>query len=791
MQRKPFAILRPVDEPWTPEPREEDIVRGPIRPDKHCYVRVSLASAKLVVLDCETKGTEAWNPETEIVGLGLVWLDENDELQAKYYDWPSLSTNERQTLWATLRCLNCDLIAHNALFDYALTAMQSERDSWIPAPWSKRRPSPTGFESSLPFTLCTFGLLKQLAGEGFDGQSWSLKAAMTDLLRWSETNERGIDDWLIAHGYWTSGPTKDVDGESPEARLRRAREWESEKEGRAVRPDKSEMYRCPASILGGYCLKDCFATLDLYLRVLRPALDRFPELEEFHRGPWMAEVRTLANQTYLGMRVDRAALEQQADTLRRRIADAERDMRAHAQLGLRITELEAAWLKEERDEILAKEPPRTTKGGKPSKRYENWRARLDGAAERATRFNPASGPHLRALLYEGDAPLVETRKGDSAETFVLVGKNGPVTLDRTDSGLLGVDDEALSQLDSALVGSISAFKDASKELSYVEDYIARLHHHPDEQWRLHPGWIFPGTVTGRLAGVAPNLQQIPKTLEVLDHFVPNEGCVWLEADAAALEPHVLAELSGDAALLALYGEGANPNHDRYLFTLANIPLPFFDEVRRHYDPKNPTKEGVRAAKAACKGLRELAKILVLSGDYGAGARKKWRACQLRGIDVSLPQMEEIHAAQLALHNGAAAFRRSLEQEWRARRGWVLSGLGFPTCVDEKYLKDIVNRVIQRTGHDLLTIELWILGSFLDEAGIPWRGVVADFHDEYILEVPRERADDALECARMAARELNEYVGASVRIKFDPRLCHSLSEAKLEEAHAARELQSLR
>jgi hypothetical protein len=85
--------------------------------------------------------------------------------------------------------------------------------------------------------------------------------------------------------------------------------------------------------------------------------------------------------------------------------------------------------------------------------------------------------------------------------------------------------------------------------------------------------------------------------------------VWPEGDILAAEPHVLAELSKDKALLELYGPNANPNHDRYLFTLAGIPSPHFDPVRAVYDRDNPTKESVKKAKAECKKLRGLGKVL--------------------------------------------------------------------------------------------------------------------------------------------------------------------------------------
>lgn len=176
----------------------------------------------------------------------------------------------------------------------------------------------------------------------------------------------------------------------------------------------------------------------------------------------------------------------------------------------------------------------------------------------------------------------------------------------------------------------------------------------------------------------------------------------------------------------------------------------------------------------------------LSGDYGAQARKKFRACAIRGISISLDDMMEIHEGQSRLHAGAERFATSLEREWKRRGGWMLNGLGFPTPLYADYLKDRVNRIVQGSGHDCHTLFLWIMYSFLADAGIPSRGVIDDYHDQFIREVPAEFAAAALEVARSAVRELNTYVGAYVPLKLEPRVVTSLAMAKMEEAHAKRE-----
>lgn len=822
----PFAILRPVDVPWRPEVDPADVRVAATPADVERLV-AGLAGAKLVILDTETRGTDTWKPETEMVGLGLAWVAADDSIHARYVDWRTLSPDLRRVIWTALIRLRVDLIAHNVPFDSAICSMQMDRDFGVPPAWSKENPDPVGFIHRLPFTLCTYGVFRRLASEGWPGQSWSLKAAMVDLLGWTDTNESGIDDWLIAHGWHKVGP-KWVDGESPEQHAARVQQWIAEKpEKRAtkVRPDKGEMWRCPPAILGTYCILDCLATLDFYERVLRPALDRFPEFEYFHRNAWMDYVFAQCDQQYTGIRVLRHLLVRR----RRRLGDVvertEAELRAHPTLGAAIAEWERAATAAAAAKVAEKEPARTkklpklgkeprrhTRDGRPSaswakwdaKRrriaelgegevsanWTKWRARLDEALATPKRVNLRSGKALRWLMYETGViswqPGEAYERGKRRGTIWIRGKFGRVEVERTKSGALPVSRDAVTQFPADLEAPLAKFIKAQKELTYVEAYIDLIHLHPDRTWRIHPGWIAPGTKTDRLSGKKPSLHQVPKSLEFLDCFIPNRGCVWVESDWASAEPYVLAELSRDEALLALYGPDANPNHDRYLFEMAQIPLRLFDGIREHYDVHNPTKEGVATAKSKYKLLRDGGKSCVLADDYGGGAKKKWRALVAKGIQIDLSDVQTLHNWQRRIHAGVEEFAAGLETEWKRRGGWVLNGLGFPMPIYADYLKDRINRVVQSTAHHLHTIYLWIYMSWLRDAGIPVRGIVWDFHDEFICEVPREHARRAIEIANQAIDELNNYIGAYVRMKGGPRECRSLAAAKAEEAFAKRE-----
>jgi hypothetical protein len=802
--RKPFAILRPVDEPWIPEPRAEDILAWPIVAELPERL-APLLTAKCVVLDCETKGTETWLATTEIVGLGLAWLGADDEVGAVYINWTTLPIEGRRLVWNVLRSVTCDLVAHNAPFDSALCSMQMDRDYGQPTPWSEGNADPTGFAHRLPFSVCTFAAYKALASEGWPGQSWSLESAQLDLLRWPSSNKDAVGDWLIAHGYIRKKQWAVTDADDDATRAKKVAKIQAKLEkvlaGKVkndIRADKGQLWRVPADLLGRYCLLDCFSTLDLWLRVLRPALDRFPELDRDLRGAWMSLVRQLADQQYTGIRTSRHLLTRRRARLRAVIAVAEAELRADPTVGPRIAQLEARWLAEATASVASKEPARTKKDGSPSKRWSLWKERVERAPANAKRWSSSSKEQTRALLYGsaklGLEPLVRTESGDRPEppkrrgTFWMHGRHGRVELELTKSGALAVGKDTVAQLPDPYGPTFARLAKAIKELEYAEAYLKLIRLHPDRTWRLHPGWVAPGTLTLRLSGKKPSLHQCPKSLELLDALRPNHGCVWLEKDWSSIEPAVLAELSRDEALLALFGPDANPAHDRYLFTLASIPHPMFDGIRRHYNVENPTKEGVAQAKAENGTLREGGKLVVLSDMYGSGVKKKWRTLAAKGIALTMAQVQEVHDGQRALHHGVDAFGAALEREWRARGGFVLTGLGHPAPIFEMYLKDRTNRVVQNTAHWLHVLYLWILTTFLDEAGIPWRGIVLDFHDQVILEIARRHAERAIEIERAASAELNEMVASYVRLKGEPRIVSCMAAAKCEEKFAAREKQ---
>ena len=469
-----------------------------------------LAEAMLspvIAVDFETRGHDYSLPSSEsyVVGVGLAW-----DKGSCYLSMDQLSDQAIADLVRLLQT-HQGLIAHNVYFDGGWV----KRDLGQHANW----------------LACTFGLYMQCASEGWEGQRWGLKEAMVDVLMWQSTNETELDQWLIDNGY--------------------------HKQNKA--PMKGEMWRSPPEILGKYCVLDAEATYLLYVEHLAPLLKRFPKLGDYHRNDFIPHVKVHIDQKIAGILTDRNHWVEYASELERAIVDSEHSFREHSLVSPHVQEFEQAKLAEflsteparHKKKKERKEPPRFLKDGttvsknwlkwdelerqplEESKTWQNWKEReaaiLAGEVSGYS-FNLQSGDHLRWLMY------------DKLKNKVLL---------QTDSGLPAISEDALQSMGD--VGHLIIGRSLKvKELSYVSDYVERVEHRPT----LHPSFKLPGTVTGRLAGRDPNLQQLPRTRGALSGFISRPGHSFVDCDVNALEMVVTAELSQDQNLLALYGPGA-------------------------------------------------------------------------------------------------------------------------------------------------------------------------------------------------------------------------------------------
>ena len=699
----PFAILKPGKHPprhlsgQMPSPLL--LPAASVDLDSIRQTATSLAErGETLVLDLETRGTDPTNPSFSVVGMGLGTSEAVCYLGGTTHE-------DLQALRAVARILkdtDVPLAAHNVAFDAAgMTWLLTEEPATVP--WRKMTASQMR-EHWHNWRYCTYAMYRHLASEGWTGQQWGLKKAQVDLLGWEESNEHELDAWLLANNL-----------KMPHGA-----------------PDKSQMWQAPFDVLGKYCALDVESTWLLLHEVLAPAYNNFHGYWDYHVQALMDLEFHVVWQKLAGVTVDATLLDVYRSSLVRTTSGQRESF-------LRLPRVEAAvqaWNTRVLGELLAQEPSRYKKrtplGEEPRKyridgqlsgtwvkwnekreKYEaspgeesahwtGWNAKVTRVRELLADFPAASAAHPDEVQKYG---LFNLNSADQKRHLFYEALQYPVLeyTDNENDPKPAVDEDALRQMGEE-GKSLVAYNERMKVLSMVESYLSKASRYAEEGdlGRLHAGLKVPGTYTGRCGGAdGVNLQNIVKDEGVLRCFVPPHGHKLLTFDVAALEPTILAGVSLDPGLMAVYGPNAKPN-DIYLFVAGQLGGELEATVRATgYDPFNPTKESTAKAKKEAKRARNIAKVLHLSSGYGAGPGKIRQTLGLSGIELSMEQTKAMHRQYWQIFAGVKQYEREMQAQWERTNGWVLNPLGRPVCVAQDYIKDLVNRCIAE-GTPVLT-----------------------------------------------------------------------------------------
>ncbi|WP_371825921.1 bifunctional 3'-5' exonuclease/DNA polymerase [Nonomuraea turcica] len=149
---------------------------------------------------------------------------------------------------------------------------------------------------------------------------------------------------------------------------------------------------------------------------------------------------------------------------------------------------------------------------------------------------------LQALADEVAAAFGHPVNPDSVQQLVKAFKGAGVALKSTRSW-------ELKQIDHPAVAPLLAYKELARLYSFHGWVWA-------DQWvrdgRFRPEYVVGGVVSGRWATSGGGALQIPKVMRRV--VVADDGWVLIVADAAQLEPRVLAAMAGDMGLAAAAGE---------------------------------------------------------------------------------------------------------------------------------------------------------------------------------------------------------------------------------------------
>jgi DNA polymerase-1 len=299
------------------------------------------------------------------------------------------------------------------------------------------------------------------------------------------------------------------------------------------------------------------------------------------------------------------------------------------------------------------------------------------------------------------------------------------------------------------VNALLAYRQVSKVTSnWGGDWADRAAH--PRTGRIHPDWR-QIVGTGRIACSEPSLHQIPKDARYRCCFGGAPERMLIVADYSQQELRILAAVSGDEGLIEVFQRG----QDLHRATAAMV----FGQPEDTILPEQRA-----AAKALNFGLM-----------YGMGVPGFARATHMSPL-----QAQEVMDRYFAAFPRVAAWLAEAEAAAR-RTGRVRTPLGRLRMLEgDQYLTTLArNAPIQGAGADMIKLALAevdrrlgaIVGGPVQGQAATASGLVLVVHDELVVEVPTERADQAAELVvdamLNAAREILGDVPAAVDVAIRP------------------------
>lgn len=274
---------------------------------------------------------------------------------------------------------------------------------------------------------------------------------------------------------------------------------------------------------------------------------------------------------------------------------------------------------------------------------------------------------LDYLQYVMDAEIhdgVNANSGDQIADFVF-GTLGLEGVKKTSSGRYSTNDKILEALEREhpefpILSTIREFRETYKLKNTFVDRLPDFVHRWPHDGRVHATFRTTRVVTGRLAASDPNLLAMPKhgkwAKEFRRGWVAEDGHVLAEWDLSQIELRVLAHLSQDPVLLAVFrGELRNPDGSK-IDLHANLAQRIFGGKATDY------LKGVQrtAAKAINFGLP-------------MGMTYKGLAVELRknGVNVTEDDAQRWIDETMGLYKGVPIYQSGKAAE-AARQGFVRS-----------------------------------------------------------------------------------------------------------------------
>jgi DNA polymerase I-like protein with 3'-5' exonuclease and polymerase domains len=312
--------------------------------------------------------------------------------------------------------------------------------------------------------------------------------------------------------------------------------------------------------------------------------------------------------------------------------------------------------------------------------------------------------------------------------------------------------------------------------------------------RIRASFNLAAAKTGRMSCSDPNLQQLPRDREVRNWFVAAPGNMFVVGDFRTMELRSFAEITGDTVMRSDFAKGVDL-HDQQAAAMNGIAV------------ADVTKEQHNGAKAINFGI--------IYGAGGAGlAASAWTNY---GIELTPGEAEAARDRFFARYRSGADWM-PLNADLCQRRGYILIGKYGRVIMaewesqrvqpayyrsddddedsedeDDGYWPPVqrpvsalkytlcCNAPVQGACAEIGMRVMILIDRMLTEADIPG-GLVLAVHDEWVLEVPQDRAAEAAELLERAMRQaFREYFpDAPTNELVDMHIVRAWGEAKVKQ-----------
>jgi DNA polymerase-1 len=274
-----------------------------------------------------------------------------------------------------------------------------------------------------------------------------------------------------------------------------------------------------------------------------------------------------------------------------------------------------------------------------------------------------------------------------------------------------------------IIHRIMEYRELQKLLGTYIDVLPKL---VDAQSRLHTTFVQTGTVTGRIASIDPNLQNIPiktETGKKIRHaFIAPKGKQLIALDYAQIELRIAAIISGDEKLIETFKSGTDI-HSAVASQVFNTPL---EEV---------TSDMRRTAKVINFGILYGMGANALKQNLGEGATMAASKEYLEHYFQKYPTLTrwiddtKLEVARLGYSLTLFGRRRYFEG--------INSRIPFIRAQAERMA---VNAPIQGTSADIIKLAMIAIDAWAKKEKADDLKLVLQVHDELVYECDTKNAE---------------------------------------------------